>query len=137
VSVVIILAALVFLGGIVAVATGRGGELARDVVDPPVADFESAADVARYRPPPALLGYDPGATEFALLQAGRALADRDAQIAWLRGRLRELQPEGERQGGVLQGLADQDESPAEQGSEPESARPATSVAQAARTGDDA
>jgi hypothetical protein len=105
VSILIVAVALVILGGIVVVAMGRGGELSRETDDQPVtADFESGVDVARYRPPPALLGYDPGATEYALLLIGRALADRDAEIAWLRGRLRELQPEGERQEGSLRGL---------------------------------
>jgi hypothetical protein len=103
VPIVIILVALTILGGIVVVAMGRGGELARDVQEPSMADFQSGAEVAQYRPPSALLGYDPGATEFALLQAGRALADRDAEIAWLRGRLTELQPEGQRTDGGLDG----------------------------------
>jgi hypothetical protein len=118
VPIVIILVALTILGGIVVVAMGRGGELARDVPEPSMADFRSGAEVAQYRPPPALLGYDPGATEFALLQAGRALADRDAEIAWLRGRLSELQPEGHRTDGAVGGLpgqaqvaADDDERP--------------------------
>jgi hypothetical protein len=105
VPVVIILAALAILGGIVVAAMGRGGELARQADDQPsVADFETGADVAHYRPPPALLGYHAGATEYALLLAGRALADRDAEIAWLRTRLRELQPEGERREGELRDL---------------------------------
>jgi hypothetical protein len=94
VPIVIILAAIAILGGIVVVAMGRGGELARAAEElPSIADFESGTDVARYRPPPALLGYDPGATEYAFLQAGRALADRDAEIARLRGRLLELDPD--------------------------------------------
>jgi hypothetical protein len=102
VPVVIILAALAILGGIVVAAMGRGGELAREPDDQPsLADFETGADVARYRPPPALLGYHAGATEYALLLAGRALADRDAEITWLRSRLSEFQPEGERSQGEL------------------------------------
>jgi hypothetical protein len=105
VPVVIILAALAILGGIVVVAMGRGGELARPTDDTAsVADFETGEDVARYRPPPALLGYHAGATEYALLLAGRALADRDTEIAWLRSRLSELQPEGERREGELRDL---------------------------------
>jgi hypothetical protein len=107
VSIVIILTALVILGGIVVVAMGRGGELSRDTEDEPsAADFESGADVARYRPPPALIGYHAGATEYAFLLIGRALADRDAEIAWLRSRLRELQPEGERHEGALYRLTE-------------------------------
>jgi hypothetical protein len=120
VPVVIILAALAILGGIVVAAMGRGGELARPSEDAlPVADFESGADVARYRPPPALLGYDAGATEYALLLAGRALADRDAEIAWLRSRLRELQPEGERREGALRDLPDPGKAAEDAGDEPE------------------
>jgi hypothetical protein len=137
VPVVIILAALAILGGIVVAAMGRGGELARQPDDQPsVADFETGADVARYRPPPALLGYHAGATEYALLLAGRALADRDAEITWLRSRLSELQPEGERCEGELRDLTwqgeladvqDQDEVDEPEGDEPEPARPAESV----------
>lgn len=144
--VVIILAALAILGGIVVAAMGRGGELARQPDDEPsVADFATGADVARYRPPPALLGYHAGATEYALLLAGRALAERDAEITWLRSRLSELVPEGERRDGELrdqpiqadlanltwqgepadvQGQHEVDE---DQADEPELARPAESV----------
>jgi hypothetical protein len=148
VPVVIILAALAILGGIVVAAMGRGGELARQPDDEPsVADFETGADVARYRPPPALLGYHAGATEYALLLAGRALADRDAEITWLRSRLSELQPEGERREGELRDLSwqgeladvqDQDEVDEPQGDEPELARPAEAVppaGQVARSGE--
>jgi hypothetical protein len=98
--------AVVILGGIVVVAMGRGGELSRDTVAGRAdVDFDSWADVASYRPPPALLGYEAGATEEALTLISRAMADRDAEIAWLRGRLRELQPEGERTDGTLAGGA--------------------------------
>jgi hypothetical protein len=102
VSIAIVAAAIVICVGIVAVAMGRGGELARPAAEvSTVPDFESGVDVARYRPPPALLGYHAGATQRALLLAGRAIADRDAEISWLRDQLRELQPEGERDGGSL------------------------------------
>ena len=125
--IVIVIAVLVILGGIVVVATGRGGELARDTEpEPSPTDFESAADVARYRPPAALLGYHAGATEYALLLIARAIADKDEEITWLRSRLRELQPEGERQDGSLLGLrvseGDQD---TEQSAHVSSAAPAT------------
>jgi hypothetical protein len=97
VSIAIVLFAVVLLGAIVVVAMGRGGELSRDASDEPsAADFESWADVAGYRPPAALLGYHAGATERALQLISRSIAERDAEIAWLHGRLRELQPEGER-----------------------------------------
>jgi hypothetical protein len=125
VPVVIILAALAILGGIVVVAMGRGGELARPTEDAAsVADFETGEDVARYRPPPALLGYHAGATEYALLLAGRALADRDTEIAWLRSRLSELQPEGERREGELRDLHGAGPVAEDAGEEPEPARQA-------------
>jgi hypothetical protein len=100
VSVAIVLVAVVLLGGIVVVAMGRGGELSRETSDEPAAaDFTSWADVAGYRPPAALLGYHAGATERALQLISRSIAERDAEIAWLRGRLRDLQPEGTREHG--------------------------------------
>jgi hypothetical protein len=102
--------AVAILVGIVVVAMGRGGELARTPSDEPAEiDFESWTDVASYRPPPALLGYQAGATEQAFAVIGRVLADRDAEIAWLRGRLRELQPEGERRDGALTGPGNSEE----------------------------
>ena len=102
--------AVVILVGIVVVAMGRGGELSRTAsTEPAEIDFESWTDVASYRPPPALLGYQAGATEQAFAVIGRVLADRDAEIAWLRGRLRELQPEGERRDGMLTGVGDAEE----------------------------
>jgi hypothetical protein len=97
--------AVVIFGGIVVVAMGKGGELSRVPSGQADVDFDSWADVASYRPPPALLGYEPGATEQALVLISRAMADRDAEIAWLRGRLRELQPERDRGDGTLTGPA--------------------------------
>ena len=109
-SIAIVIAAVVLLGGIVVVAMGMGGELVRDRSDEPTAaDFESWADVASYRPPAALLGYHAGATERALQLTSRVIAEREAEIAWLRERLRELQPEGEREHGTLIGPAGSDE----------------------------
>jgi hypothetical protein len=102
VFVVIVAAAIVICVGVVAVAMGRGGELARPAPEvSSVPDFASGVDVARFRPPPALLGYHAGATQRALLLAGRAIADRDAEISWLRDQLRELRPEGEREDGSI------------------------------------
>jgi hypothetical protein len=43
--------------------------------------------VASYRPPAALLGYHAGATEYALAQVARLIAERDAEIDLLRRRL--------------------------------------------------
>jgi len=85
---VIVIAAIVILAGVVVVAMGRGGELARDrPAEPAATDFRTWYDVAAYRPPAALLGYDPGATEHALTEIARVIADRDAQIDLLRRRL--------------------------------------------------
>lgn len=92
--VAIILAAVVILGGVVVVAMGRGGELARNQVDLPArTDFRTWSDVAGYRPPAALLGYHAAATEHALSLIARTLAERDAEIDWLRRRIAEGQPD--------------------------------------------
>ena len=91
--VVIAIAAIAILAGIVVVALGRGGELARDLPDGPGhAKFMTWSDVASYRPPGALLGYHAGATEHALAQIAMALAERDAEIDMLRRRLAAAQP---------------------------------------------
>jgi hypothetical protein len=91
VPVVVILVALVILGGVVVVAMGRGGELSRERPELPArSDFRTWSDVASYRPPPALLGYDAGATEHALSLIARTIAERDAEIDWLRQRLAEV-----------------------------------------------
>jgi hypothetical protein len=92
VSAAIILAAAVILGGIIVVAMGKGGELSRERPDLPArADFRSWSDVADYRPPGALLGYHAAATERAFALIARAVAERDAEIDWLRRRLAEVQ----------------------------------------------
>jgi hypothetical protein len=92
--VILLLAAGAILGGVIVVAMGHGGEMARYRDPRPTSpDFDSWKDVAGYRPPAALLGYHAGATEHALLTIARVLAERDAEIGWLRDRLSELQPE--------------------------------------------
>ncbi len=103
--VVIILVALVILGGVVVVAMGRGGELSRERPElPGRSDFRTWSDVASYRPPPALLGYHAGATEHALSVIARTIAERDAEIDWLRQRLAEvIRPES---GAVAHGGAE-------------------------------
>jgi hypothetical protein len=94
VPVAIFLAAAVILGGVIVVAMGKGGELSRERPElPNRTDFRSWSDVAEYRPPGALLGYHAGATERALALIARTIAEQDAEIDWLRGRLSELQPE--------------------------------------------
>jgi hypothetical protein len=93
VPIAIALAAVAILGGVIVVATGRGGELSRErpeLLDR--AEFRSWSDVADYRPPGALLGYHAAATERAFMLIARTLAERDAEIDWLRRRLAELQP---------------------------------------------
>jgi hypothetical protein len=91
VSVVVVLVAAVILGGVVVVAMGRGGELSREQPDLPArSDFRTWSDVASYRPPPALLGYQVAATEHALSLIARTIAERDAEIDWLRNRLAEV-----------------------------------------------
>jgi hypothetical protein len=93
VLVAIILAAAVIIGGVIVVAMGRGGELARERPDAPAsADFRTWSDVAQYRPPAALLGYHARATEHALSLIARTIAERDAEIEWLRQRLVEVRP---------------------------------------------
>jgi hypothetical protein len=94
VPVVILLAALVILGGIAVVAMGKGGELSRERPDLPApADFRTWSDVADYRPPAALLGYHAGVTVQALALIARTIAEQDAEIDWLRSQLAEVQPE--------------------------------------------
>ena len=102
-SVVVIVVAAVILGGVVVVAMGRGGELSRDRPELPArSDFRTWSDVAGYRPPPALLGYHAGATEYALSLIARTIAERDAEIDWLRNRLAEvIRPEPEHGDGGL------------------------------------
>jgi hypothetical protein len=94
VSIAILIAAVVIICGVIVVAKGGGGELSRDRPQAPAEpDAWTGSEVAQFRPPPALLGYDPAATERAFRVIGRSIAERDQEIAWLRGRLAELQPE--------------------------------------------
>jgi hypothetical protein len=87
--VVLLTAALAILVGVVVVAIGRGGELTMfraDVPPHPVA-LGTAAQVAAFRPPPAFLGYNAQATDDALHRVALAVAQRDAELARLRGEL--------------------------------------------------
>lgn len=90
--VVLLLAAVAVLAGVVVVAVGRGGELAAFRSDaPPLRyEFATAADMAMFRPPPALFGYSAQATDDALRRIARAVSDRDAELAMLRGQLAAL-----------------------------------------------
>jgi hypothetical protein len=84
----IVIVAVVILAGVVVVAMGRGGELERDrPPEPAASNFRTWYEVASYRPPGALLGYDAAATEHALTEIARAIAERDAEIDLLRRRL--------------------------------------------------
>ncbi|MGH3400492.1 MAG: hypothetical protein ACRDPO_38010, partial [Streptosporangiaceae bacterium] len=91
--VVLLLAALAILAGVVVVAVGRGGELAMFRPDGAARSeaFATAADVASFRPPPAFFGYSATATDEALQRITRVVAERDAEVAWLRGQIAELQ----------------------------------------------
>ncbi len=75
---------IAILGGVVVVAMGRGGELTlltgrtrrrygREVT--------TTAELARFRPPAAFLGYSAQATDEALQRIARAMAERDAELA--------------------------------------------------------
>ena len=92
-SVVLLLAALAILAGVVVVAVGRGGELTIFRPDAPAHPevFASAADVASFRPPTAFFGYSATATDDALQRIARVVAERDAEVAWLREQIALLQ----------------------------------------------
>jgi catechol 2,3-dioxygenase-like lactoylglutathione lyase family enzyme len=93
--VVLLLTALVILAGVVVVAVGRGGELTlfRSDAAPLRQRLATAADMASFRPPLAFFGYSPQATDDALQRIARAVADRDAELARLRGQLAVLRPD--------------------------------------------
>jgi hypothetical protein len=84
--------AVVILAGVVAVASGRGGEMAVPEPDYPPIDLGpvSAADVALLRPPSAAWGYNMRVTDEALEVIARAVTDRDVQIAALQQQVSDL-----------------------------------------------
>ena len=93
--VLIVVAAAIVIGGI-AVALGRGGEMARFTADFAPVDLDdidkvTATDVALLRPPSALWGYHMQATDQAFGVIARTLTDRDVQIATLQRQLAEAQ----------------------------------------------
>jgi hypothetical protein len=93
VPVLLILVSVVILVGVVAVAIGRGGEMAEFAGDyPPFVadDLITAADIALVRPPAALWGYNVQATEAALGQIAQVITERDVEIAALRQQLAEM-----------------------------------------------
>ncbi len=84
--------AVVVLAGVVAVASGRGGEMAIPEPDYPPIDLGpvSAADVALLRPPSAAWGYNMRVTDEALEVIARAVTERDVQIAALQQEVTDL-----------------------------------------------
>jgi hypothetical protein len=90
--VVLLLAAIAILAGVVVVAIGRGGELTifRSDVPPLRPELATAADMARFRPPPAFFGYSAQVTDDALQRIARTVADREAELASLRRQLAAL-----------------------------------------------
>jgi hypothetical protein len=92
---VLLASALAILAGVVAVAMGRGGEMARSERDMPVRPprIRSAGDVARLRLPIGLLGYSEQATDDALDAAARLIAEQEAEIARLREEVWRLRPQ--------------------------------------------
>ncbi len=91
--VVLLIVAAAILCGVVVVAMGRGGELARQASDVRPLDGEivTAADVALLRPPAALWGYDMRATDEALNMVARTVTERDVEIAILRRQIADLE----------------------------------------------
>lgn len=83
---VLLLAAGAILGGVVVVAMGRGGEMAVFSRDLPASatNPRSPMEVATQRLPLGPIGYQPQATEEALLTAASLLAERDQEITALR-----------------------------------------------------
>ncbi len=94
---VLLIAAAAILVGVVVVAMGRGGELALVRSDVPEFRFRlrTPADVAMLRLPIGLLGYREPATNDALRAIAGLLAERDAEIAFLRDRIAHLGGDGQ------------------------------------------
>lgn len=95
VVVALIVAALAVLGAVVALATGRGGELAETHPDNPPLPIPTARpitgpEVAMLSLPRGLWGYHVGFTDEALHRVAYALAERDARVAMLEQRVAEL-----------------------------------------------
>ena len=88
--ILLLLAGLVILAGVVAVALGRGGEMAEFATDYLAPEIATAADVAMLRPPATLWGYNAQLTDEALNQIAQVISERDVEIAVLRQQLAEL-----------------------------------------------
>jgi len=98
VPVVLLVAAAVILGGLIAVALGRGGEMTEFSPDvrPLDGDIATAADVALLRPPVALWGYDKRSTDEALNLVARTVTERDVEITRLRRQIADMQWAGQK-----------------------------------------
>jgi hypothetical protein len=125
VPVVMLVAAVAVLAGIIAVAVGRGGELAFFQADyaPIKLDEVAATDVVLFRPPMALWGYSVQATDEALNRIAEALTERDIEITALRQQVANLEassPAGRRR---VYGVLGRKDRPARLG-RPASGRPA-------------
>ncbi|TDB94736.1 hypothetical protein [Actinomadura sp. 7K534] len=139
-AVVLVLAGLAVLGAVVALAMGRGGELAETHPDyPPLpggADGRpiTGDDIARLRLPRTFWGYQPQLTDEALQRLADALHERDARVAELEQRLRELHgtPEDPGPVGALHGL----EEPSWNGTPPAREETAAGGAVGGRTEDE-
>ena len=96
--VVLLVAAAVIVGGVIAVALGRGGEMTEFSPDvrPLDADIATAADVALLRPQVALWGYDKRSTDEALNLVARTVTERDVEITRLRRQIADLQWAGQK-----------------------------------------
>ncbi|RBQ18511.1 hypothetical protein DP939_18580 [Spongiactinospora rosea] len=95
VLVVLALAALAILGGVVMVATGRGGEMQDfppDVppLDLPAAGQLAAVDFVALQLPVSLVGYHTQTVDETLHRAAGAISARDTRIAVLEQRVTEL-----------------------------------------------
>jgi hypothetical protein len=90
---VLLTVAAVILAGVVIVAMGRGGELARFPADVSPFDTEivTAADVVLLRPPSALFGYNRQIADDVLSAIAQTITERDVEIATLRQQLADLQ----------------------------------------------
>ena len=127
VPVVMVVAGVAVLAGIIAVAVGRGGELAFFRADyaPLKLDEIAATDVVLFRPPMALWGYSVQATDEALNRIAEALTERDIEITALRQQVANLEassPPGRRRVHGVLGRRDRADRPGR----PATGRPAAS-----------
>lgn len=91
--VVLVLAGVAVLGAVVALAMGRGGELAEPQPDHPPLPLGhpvTGPDAALLRLPQSLWGYRKDVTDEAVHRLAYALAERDARMALLERRLDDL-----------------------------------------------